>query len=146
MKNLILLSALFAVFNTTTLQAQVTKTLTKSIDLAQTKTAYVQLPGFTNVSDWDENFIKVTTTVNVNNMTDGTVKTLVIIGRYNIEASTDKYGEAIVIKMPKADHFVIVKGVDLEERYSFDIKAPKGYNVIVKKNQPQAQRVNYSFK
>lgn len=116
----------------TSVTAQTEKTLTKSVDLASTHTAFVLLPGDVVVNEWDEDFIRVTTTLDVKNMSENIVKRLVIVGRYSIETKTDKYGKMMVIKMPNVKNFVAVRGVDLVESYSFEIQAPEGYRVIVK--------------
>ena len=62
------------------LQAQVQKTLVKSIatssTTASTQQAFFKLPGKAVVSRWDENFIRVTTHLKVENMNESIVKQL----------------------------------------------------------------------
>ena len=139
MKNLFTLLVL--VFAFTTGFAQTEKSLTKSVAVNETHTAFVMLPGEVALSEWDESFIRVTTTIEVENMSENIVKRLVIVGRYSVEAKEDKYGKMMVIKMPKAAHHVTVQGVELVESYKFEINAPKGYRVVVKEdlnpNAPQ---------
>ena len=117
---------------TTIINAQAVKTLTKSVALNQTQKAYAVLPGEVAVSEWKENFIRVTTTVNVKNMSDNIVKRLIMVGRYGLEIKEDKSGDMMIIKMPKVAHHVTVQGVELDESYSFEINCPKGYKVVVK--------------
>ena len=125
------------------INAQVTKTLAKSISLDETKTAYLILPGPVNVSTWDNDYIRVTTTINVQNMNENILKCLVMAGRYSIEVKVDKYGKMLAIKMPHVENFVFVKGVDLIESYSFEVTYPKGYHIAVKEDlNPKAINKN----
>ena len=132
MKNL--LTLLVLVFAFTATFAQTEKTLTKSVALNETQTAFVLLPGAVAVTEWNESFLRVTTTINVENMNESIVKRLVIVGRYSVEAKEDKYGKMMVIKMPKTAHHVTVQGVALTESYTFEINAPIGYRVVVKED------------
>ena len=129
-----LLTLLVLVLAATTTFAQTEKTLTKSLALNETHTAFVMLPGDVSLTTWDENFLRVTTTIQVANMSENIVKRLVVVGRYSIETKEDKFGKMMVIKMPKVAHYVAVQGVDLVESYDFKIQAPKGYKVAVKED------------
>jgi len=129
-----LLTTLLLLILTFTINAQVSKTLIKSTSIEETHTAFVILPGEVNVNKWDENFIRVTTTVNVANMSENIVKRLIMVDRYSIETKEDKFGKIMVIKMPNIAHYVAVKGVDLIETYTFEVHAPKGYKVVVKQD------------
>ena len=129
-----LLTLLVLVLAATTTFAQTEKTLTKSLALNETHTAFVMLPGDVSLTTWDENFLRVTTTIQVANMSENIVKRLVVVGRYSIETKEDKFGKMMVIKMPKVAHYVAVQGVDLVESYNFKIQAPKGYKVVVKED------------
>jgi len=129
-----LFTLLVLVLAATTTFAQTEKTLTKSLALNETHTAFVMLPGDVSLTTWDENFLRVTTTIQVANMSENIVKRLVVVGRYSIETKEDKFGKMMVIKMPKVAHYVAVQGVDLVESYDFKIQAPKGYKVVVKED------------
>ena len=96
-----LLTLLVLVLAATTTFAQTEKTLTKSLALNETHTAFVMLPGDVSLTTWDENFLRVTTTIQVANMSENIVKRLVVVGRYSIETKEDKFGKMMVIKMPK---------------------------------------------
>jgi hypothetical protein len=139
MKNFITLF-LFIFGTITTMNAQIEKTLIKRVDLQQTHTAYVMLPGDVAVTEWDEDYLRVTTTIEVENMNENIVKRLVIVGRYTIETQIDKYGKMYILQMPNVAHFVTVKGVDLVETYKFEVIAPKGYKLVVK------EELNPNFK
>ncbi|WMX14080.1 MULTISPECIES: hypothetical protein [unclassified Aureispira] len=133
MKKIITL-CIFVVSWLATMNAQTTKTLSKSINLAATKTIYILLPGAVEVNEWEEDYIRVVTKLSVENMDENIVKRLIILGRYNLVTETDKYGKLMVLKMPNVANFVTVKGVDLAEYYTFEISAPKNYEVIVKED------------
>lgn len=113
-----------------TVTAQVEKTLVKSIALEASTSATIALPGKVNITEWDNDFIRVTTNLKVENMNEGIVKQLVIVGRYTLETDV-KTGE-LVITMPKMANMVTVKGVQLVEVLNFDINAPEGFEVVVK--------------
>lgn len=114
------------------INAQTTKTLSKSVDLGTTKTIYILLPGAVEVQEWEEDYLRVTTTLVVENMEENIVKRLIMIGRYSLLSQTDKYGKLMVLKMPNVANFVTVKGVDLSEHYTFAIHVPKDHEVIIK--------------
>lgn len=137
MKNLYTFLVLVLAYTTT--YAQTEKTLTKSMAVHETHTAFVMLPGDVKLTTWDESYIRVTTNIEVENMSENIVKRLVVVGRYSIESKEDKFGKMMVITMPKVGHYVAVQGVDLVESYSFEIQAPEGYRVVVKEdNNPSA--------
>jgi len=126
---------------TVAMKAQTEKTLTKRVDLNKTHTAYVMLAGNVDVTEWEEDYVRLTTTITVENMNEGVVERLILVGRYNVQTKADKYGKRMVIEMPNIANFVAVKGVDLVESYSFEINAPKGYKVVVKEDlNPNAQQ------
>lgn len=125
-----------------TINAQTTKTLSKSVNLGTTKTMYILLPGTVNVTVWEEDYLRVTTNLVVENMDESITKQLIMIGRYNLAVKTDKYGKMMYLKMPNVANFVMVKGVDLEEHYTFEVNAPKNYEVIVKEDF-NTKKANY---
>lgn len=131
MKNLFMFWVLFITFATTVF-GQTEKTMVKSINLAETHTTYAMLPGAVEVVEWDEDFLRLTTTLKVENMSESIVKRLLIVGRYTVESQVDELGEVMLVKMPKVANLVVVQGVDLLETCTFVIHAPKGYRVIIK--------------
>jgi hypothetical protein len=123
------------------MNAQIEKTLAKTVNLNETHTAYVMLAGNVDVTEWEEDYIRLTTTITVANMSKSIVERLILVGRYTVETKTDKYGKRMVIEMPNVAHFVAVRGVDLVESYTFEINAPKGYKVVVKEDlNPNAKQ------
>jgi hypothetical protein len=137
----ILFTILILAFVNTFAFSQTEKTLTKSVAVNETHTAFVILPGDVALTEWNESFIRITTTINVENMSENIIKRLLVLGRYSVETKEDKFGKMIVIKMPKVYHNIAVKGVQLIETYSFRINVPSGYKVVVKEDlNPNARQ------
>lgn len=131
MRNLFLLVILIAGILGTT-QAQTNKTLVKSVALAAAQEVVVELPGAVETSTWDNDFIRVTTYLTVENMNENIVKQLVLVGRYNLNTDLQEATGTMVISMPKINNEVRVKGMALVERLRFEIQAPVGFSVVVK--------------
>lgn len=130
MKNVLLLLVLM-VGSVVSMTAQTQKTLVKSIDLAGANKAVVSLPGEVSSSTWDNDFIRITTYLTVDNMSESIVKQLVLVGRYNIDASLDEATQSMVITMPKIANQVRVKGVALIEHLRFEVQVPIGYTIRI---------------
>lgn len=133
MKNLFIV-LLFVIGGIVTTSGQVIKVLSRSIDLENTHTMYVMLPGAVTTTEWEEDYLRVTTTIQVDNITESVVKRLMVIGRYNLETKTDKYKNRMVLTMPNAANYISIKGVGLVEEYKFEVNVPKGYTIVVKDN------------
>lgn len=131
MRNLILLFILMLGTITMT-QAQASKTLVKSVALAGAEEVIIDLPGLVENSEWDNDFVRVTTYLTVGNMSENIVKQLVLVGRYNLETNLDEATGVLVITMPKISNQVRVKGVALVETLRFEVQAPAGYTVAIK--------------
>jgi len=120
---LILLFGLLAVT-----EAQVNKNLVKSVSTEFSESAVVSLPGEAQLVKWDNDFVRITTNVELFNFGESILQRLVIVGRY--EVKSDIKEKVLYITMPKASRFVSIKGVNLKEDLSFVVKVPKGYQVI----------------
>lgn len=131
MRNLILLFTLMLGLVTMT-QAQASKTLVKSVALTGAQDVVINLPGVVEQSEWDNDFIRVTTYLTVENMNENIVKQLVLVGRYNLETNLDEATGTLVITMPKIANQVRVKGMALVETLHFEVQAPAGYQVAIK--------------
>jgi len=123
---------LLLVLITTMVIAQTQKVLTKSISVNTTHTAYVVLDGSVVQKEWDEEYIRVNTTVTMNTTKVSILKALVIVGRYNIVTKTDNNGEYLLIEMPKTSHQIIVGGTEMVDVLTFEIMVPNGYRLVVK--------------
>jgi hypothetical protein len=131
MRNLFLLVILFTGILGTT-QAQTNKTLVKSVALAAAQEVVVELPGAVETSTWDNDFVRVTTYLTVENMNENIVKQLVLVGRYSLSTDLEEATGTMVITMPKINNEVRVKGNALVERLRFEVQAPVGYPVVIK--------------
>jgi hypothetical protein len=117
-------------------QAQVSKTLVKSVALAGAQEVIIDLPGTVENSTWDNDFIRVTTYLTVENMNENIVKQLVLVGRYNLDSNLDEKMGALLISMPKINNQVRVKGIGLVENLRFEVQAPAGYPVSIQQTAP----------
>ncbi|MCH2021016.1 MAG: hypothetical protein MK207_00945 [Saprospiraceae bacterium] len=118
--------------------AQVGKTLVKSLAI-ETTTSYttkaiVELSGDVTVSEWNKNYIRITTYVEVLNMNENIVKQLVMVGRYTIEGTINEETQTLYVSMPNISNMVTVKGVEISEVLSFEVSIPEGYNLIINGN------------
>ena len=133
MKPILLL--IFSCLLCLSLQAQVQKTLVKSIatssTTANTQQAFFKLPGKAVVSRWDEKFIRVTTHLKVGNMNESIVKQLLMVGRYTISSQINEENQTLLVYMPKMANKITVKGTQLSELLEFEISVPKGYSIQI---------------
>ena len=127
MRHLTLLLILFIFVQTTTF-AQSQKTFVKSLSI-DASDVVINLEGKAVTSEWNEAFIRVTTTVEVTNFSEEMLKRLVAVGRYNIE--TEVVDGKMIISMPKLSTKVTIKGELLIEVVSYEVFVPKGTNVTV---------------
>jgi len=131
MKNLITLLVLFLGISLT-VNAQTEKSIVKSFSLEASTSTVVNLPGEVELTRWDKDIIRVTAHIKVN-FDENITKRLMLVGRYEIEK--DHHNKTIVLTMPNASGFIAVKGIVLDEQMTFEVKAPKGYTVFVKKSK-----------
>ena len=117
------------------LYGQVQKTLVKSIATSTTTStsqqAIFQLPGKSVVSLWDEDFIRITTHIKVDNMSESIVKQLLMVGRYTISSNLNEDNQTLLVFMPKMSNIITVQGSQLSEELAFEISIPKGYSTQI---------------
>lgn len=131
-----LLTILFFLLTVQMSFAQSQKTFVKSLT-ADAATVVVDLEGQTAVNEWNENFIRVITTVELTNSSEEILKRLVAVGRYSLESET--IDGVMTLTMPKLATKVNVKGELLNEIVQYEIFVPQGLSVTVKThNSPQA--------
>ena len=88
--------------------AQAEKEMVKSISLDYISHVMFALPGDISLSEWDNDFIKVTTHLKVPNFPATIVDRLVMVGRYRL--GIEEKGDQLIITMPKVKTYVTVKG------------------------------------
>jgi hypothetical protein len=108
--------------------AQSEKSFVKSI-LAESNRVVLQLSGASEFSEWDEDFIRITTTVQLTNFNDDILKRLFSVGRYSL-VSVSKQG-ALYLTMPKVLRPVSIKGVALNELLRHEVFVPKATKVKI---------------
>lgn len=111
------------------LHAQAEKTLVKSVDLNGNIAITAALNGHTTISEWDKDFIRITTHVKLTNSNESILERLVSVGRYEI--SLDEVDGVMTLTMPKASTAVVLKGTSLVEQYSFEITVPKKISIKI---------------
>ena len=128
MKALITFFAFVAVFMSNVC-AQSQRQIVKTLDL-KGQTLVASFHGAVKVVESETEFVRITATIDVANFSDDILKKLVEVGRYDIKTTTSTDGKTI-LSMPAIEKRVIIKGVDLVERMSYEIQVPKGTNISV---------------
>lgn len=128
MKKSILLIILCS-FITLQLIAQAEKTLVKSVDLNGNMAVAAVLSGNTTVNEWDKDFIRITTRIELTNSNVSILERLVSVGRYEITVIEN--GGEMTLAMPKAATAVNLKGTVLVEKFSYEITVPKKVSIRV---------------
>lgn len=129
MKSLLL--SILLLITTSPLYAQTNLSLVKSINTGATTSAYVMLPGEVEVKEWDESFIRITTSITIDNIKESTSKYLVKAGRYSFAVKTDKFEQHFAISLPNLKHKIVISGTPIEETYLFEICVPRGYKITI---------------
>lgn len=106
--------------------AQAEKTLVKSLPI-ETATIALSLPGKVTITEWDKDFARLTTSVQLKNFNETILKRLAEVGRYELTSNTEN-GQ-FVLTMPKVAKQVTIKGVELKEIFEFTIMVPEGVTV-----------------
>lgn len=132
---LLIFSILFVQFSV----GQSQKTFVKSLS-AHASSIAVDLDGKTQVTEWEESFIRVTTTIELTNFNEEILKRLVSVGRYNIETSTDN--GVMTIQMPKLATKVTIRGQVLNEVLTYEILVPEGMTVEMVTSPSNSDAVN----
>ena len=100
----------------------------------------VDLEGNTEITEWEESFLRVTTTIELSNFNEDILKRLVSVGRYSVETTTSN--GVMTIKMPKLATKVTIRGQVLNEILTYEILVPKGMTVEMVTNPNDATPVN----
>lgn len=115
------------------------KTFVKSLT-ANASSISVDLEGKTEITEWEESFVRVTTTIELSNFNEEILKRLVSVGRYSIETTTSN--GIMTIQMPKLATKVTIRGEALNETLTYEILVPKGMTVEMVANPNDATAVN----
>ena len=105
------------------------KTFVKSFNLIGRQTVVLNLGDNIQISQWDNDVVRVQMTVSVNT-TDATLKALAESGRYSLKS--DLSVQDLMVTVPSLSNVVKLNGTELKEAVSFTVLVPK--NVMVLKN------------
>ena len=115
------------------------KTFVKSLS-ANTSSISIDLEGKTEIVEWEESFVRVTTTIELSNFSEEILKRLVSVGRYSVETTTSN--GIMTIQMPKLATKVTIRGQALNEILTYEILIPEGMTVEMVTNPTDAETVN----
>lgn len=78
------------------------------------------------VEEWENNYIKIETTINALNFSETLLNYLIETGRYNIKVTERPEDGAKVLSMPKRELVIMKQNADVEEFLNIQIYIPKG--------------------
>lgn len=130
---------IFSILFTSTSLGQSQKTFVKSLT-ANASSIAVDLEGKTEVTEWKESFVRITTTIELSNFNEEILKRLVSVGRYSIETTTSN--GLMTIQMPKLATKVTIRGQVLNEVLSYQILVPEGMTVEIVASPNDSNTVN----
>ena len=130
---------IFSILFVQTSFGQSQKTFVKSLS-ANASSISVDLEGKTEVTEWEESFVRVTTTIELSNFSEEILKRLVSVGRYSIETTTNN--GVMTIQMPKLATKVTIRGQVLNEVLTYEILVPEGMTVEMIASPKDAAAVN----
>ncbi|MEO1262258.1 MAG: hypothetical protein AAFZ15_25860 [Bacteroidota bacterium] len=141
------LLASFLFFSSVGLFAQnAEKTLVKGFNLSGFESVLIDVPPKHDVEikDWNQDQMRVIMTVSLGNGSDLMLKSLVKVGRYNIDAG-DQEG-AMRVFLPGLEREVKLRsGKELIENIRFEIYKPSNFLVKAKTDETIAEREDSSF-
>src|SRR5690606_37626627 len=116
---------------------QVERTLVKAFNLAGNNVVLLDVDSNSEVkvNEWNQEQMRVVMTVSLSNGSDQMLKSLVKVGRYDIDSSNDP--DQLRVFLPGLEREVKLRnGGQLIENINFEIFAPS--NVLVKTNTSDA--------
>jgi len=126
MKSILLLMTIL-LFSTWDASAQVQKNMVKSFQYSGAKTITLAVEGEIEVEEWDEQLVRLVTTIDAVNFGEGTLKALTEAGRYTATAKDDY--SSLILTMLKAQKELTIRGVKIQEKYKFKIFVPRGVTI-----------------
>lgn len=103
------------------------KILVKAFNLQGNKSVVLDLDGGVEVQEWNENYLRVQMTVEIDNDNEAMLKSLMKVGRYNLKGAANN--GSFEITMPNTQKTVTVGGRELKETFSYVVYAPKNVDV-----------------
>lgn len=103
------------------------RTLVKSFNLKGNTTVVLDLKGDVDVQHWNNDLVRIQININVENVSESVLKSLIVAGRYNLK---DVEGEnEMVINAPALDKEVSLRGQLLKEHLTYTVFAPESVSV-----------------
>ncbi len=103
------------------------RTLVKSFNLKGNSSLVLDLEGDVDVQHWNNDLVRVQININVENVSDAILKSLIVAGRYNLNSTEGEDG--LVINAPALEKEVKLRGQLLKENLSYTIYAPESVSV-----------------
>ena len=102
------------------------RTLVKSFNPNGNNHLLIDLPGELSVSPWNENFVRVQFTIQLENGSDAILKGLLVAGRYHLAGET---GDAFRVHAPGLARTLPQRSHPLLEKFSVEVFAPSDMRV-----------------
>lgn len=122
-----ILTTIFFLFCAVATHAQIQKNIVKSYQHEGAQLVTLAVEGEVEVEEWDENIVRLVTSIDAINFNEATLKALTEAGRYT--ASSKNINGNFILTMLKAQKEVTLKGVKIEEKYHFKLFVPRGTTV-----------------
>ncbi|MGK0366361.1 MAG: hypothetical protein ACI85O_003434 [Saprospiraceae bacterium] len=103
------------------------KILVKAFNLQGNNAVVLNLDGNSEVETWNENYVRVQMTIGIENGSEGMLKSLIKVGRYNLTGTETTDG--FEINMPNIVKKVTVGGQELIESFSYIVYTPQKVTV-----------------
>lgn len=116
------ITILLILISSTFLFGQVQKTYVKSF-AEETSTISLNLSGKVQVVEWDEDFVRVHATVSLEGGSLQVLKSLVLSGRYGVEATRD--GSSLVLSTACRKKEVTYRGSLLDDEVEYRVFVPR---------------------
>lgn len=126
MKELILTTVMMLFF-VVTAHSQTQKNIVKSYQYTGVPVITLALDGEVEIEEWDQKIVRLVTTIDAVNFNQATLKALAEAGRYT--ATAKDVDNSMILTMLKAQRELIVRGVKIQEKYSFKIFVPRGVTI-----------------
>ncbi|BDS12194.1 hypothetical protein [Aureispira anguillae] len=106
---------------------QVQKNIVKSYQHTGSKVITLAVDGNVDIQEWDQKIVRLVTTIDAVNFNDATLKALAEAGRYT--ATSKEVDGSMILTMLKAQRELVIRGVKIQEKYTFQIFVPRGVTV-----------------
>lgn len=123
---------------------QIEKTLVKSFNLKGNNVVFIDVDANVTINEWTQDQMRIIMRVSLDNGSDMMLKSLVKVGRYNLESALEEDG--LKIYVPGLNRQVKLRsGVELIEHLDFEIYAPANVLIQTKEIEVIAEKTNSTF-